>query len=139
MAKKKAHIKDSGDRRVFATGAQRDAERDKGCFHLLPSVALFLVAVIFEWGAKKYAPRNWEQGIPISVFIDSGLRHVFKYLAGMRDEPHLSQACWNFLCALWTAVQVDKGRLPAELNDLPNHVGRARAQPLAPVESRLSW
>lgn len=133
------HLHDSGTRRGFQTGAVRDAQADKGRFDLLQPVAIFLVSLILQWGGKKYADRNWEKGIPISVYLDSGLRHVFKYLAGLREEPHLSQACWNFLCALWTAVQVDKGRLPAALNDLPNHVGKGRPAPLSEVESKLAW
>ena len=120
-----SELKDSGTRQNFSTGAVRDAQENKGMFHLLPYVAVFLLARIYEMGAKKYAARNWEKGMPISRYIDSAQRHLAKYMIGMRDEPHLSMAAWNIIGALHTAVQVYLGRLPAEFNDLPNHVGES--------------
>lgn len=56
----------------------------------------------FEEGAKKYAERNWEQGIPLHCYIDSAMRHYFKYRRGDKDEPHDRAFLWNLLCALWT-------------------------------------
>lgn len=111
-------LKDSGERQKFTTGAVRDIQTGKGLFSLLPSLALFLVARVYEDGAKKYGRDNWKKGIPISRFIDSALRHLHKYLDGLRDEPHLSQAAWNILGALWTAAMVQTGQLPKELNDV---------------------
>lgn len=86
---------------------------------LLPVSAIIEVSKIFEEGARKYDARNWEKGIPMSRFLDSGIRHAMKWLRGDRDEPHLAQACWNFLCGLDTLKRIEDGRLPAELDDLP--------------------
>jgi len=127
-------FKDSGDRQQFSTGAVRDASRAKGRFDLLPPFALALVACIFEDGSLKYAARNWEGGIPVGRFVDSAMRHLEKYQAGLRDEPHLSMAAWNVLCALWTACMVRLGLRDAALFDLPNHIGNEPAQPLSPYE-----
>ncbi len=55
----------------------------------------------YEQGAKKYSDRNWEKGIPISVMLDSGIRHTLKYLDGRTDEDHLVAALWNVLGAIW--------------------------------------
>lgn len=85
----------------------------------MPYDALERVAKVFEAGAKKYAERNWEKGIPTHRFMDSGLRHAMKHLAGRRDEDHLAMACWNFLCLLQTEEWIRSGRLPAELQTLP--------------------
>lgn len=112
-------LKDSGERSSFKTGAVRDAQRGKGRMDLLPVRALVEVAKVFEAGAVKYDERNWEKGIPLSRFMDSGLRHALRWLKGDRDEPHLAQACWNFLCLLDTQKRLEEGLLPAELNDLP--------------------
>ena len=114
-------IKDSGDRSEFATGAVRDLQTGKGRMDLLPVRALMAVAEIMEEGAKKYDARNWEKGIPLSRFMDSGLRHAFKWLRGDRDEPHLARACWNFLCLLDTQKRISEGLLSHELNDIPNN------------------
>ncbi len=45
--------------------------------------------------------RNWEKGIPISVMLDSSIRHTLKYLDGRTDEDHLIAALWNVLGAIW--------------------------------------
>ena len=95
-------IKDSGTRREFDTGAVRDMQEGKGRCDLLPPLALLRLAKHFEEGAKKYGERNWEKGIPISSFIDSALRHVFKYMAGKQDEDHLIAAVWNLIAAIET-------------------------------------
>lgn len=60
------------------------------------------VSVHFEEGAKKYGERNWEKGIPVSRYIDSGVRHYLKYLRGDDDERHDRAFCWNMMCAIWT-------------------------------------
>jgi len=112
-------IKDSGTRTEFSTGAVRDAQEGKGRMDLLPVRAIIEVAKIMELGAEKYEARNWEQGIPVHRFMDSGLRHSFKHLRGDTDEPHLAMACWNLLCCLDTQMRIEEGLLPKELNDLP--------------------
>lgn len=56
----------------------------------------------YEDGAHKYADRNWEIGIPLHCFIDSGVRHYLKHLRGDVDEPHDRAFLWNMLGALWT-------------------------------------
>lgn len=112
-------IKDSGERRTFNTGGQRDITLGKGRMDLLPCRALIAVAKHFEAGARKYEDRNWEKGIPLHSFFDSGIRHALQFLMGKRDEPHLEAACWNFLCALDTLKRIEEGLLPGDLYDIP--------------------
>lgn len=95
-----SEIKDSGDRHAFASGAVRDMQEGKGRCDLLPPAAILRLSRHFEAGARKYGERNWEKGIPIKSFIDSGLRHILKYMQGMDDEDHLVAAAWNLMCAL---------------------------------------
>lgn len=68
----------------------------------LPTMMLE-VSKHYEDGARKYQDRNWEQGIPLHCFIDSGVRHYLKWLRGDNDEPHDRAFVWNILGALWTA------------------------------------
>jgi hypothetical protein len=116
-------IKSSGSVNRFPTGAVRDLQAGKGRMDLLPIRALMAVAGIMEKGAERYDARNWEKGIPLSRFVDSGLRHLFKWLIGWRDEPHLAQACWNFMCLLDTQLRIEQGVLEVSLNDLPANPG----------------
>lgn len=60
------------------------------------------VAKHFEEGAKKYGDNNWRKGIPVRFYIDSALRHYFKFLREDQDEPHDRAVCWNIMCAMWT-------------------------------------
>lgn len=67
----------------------------------------------FEDGARKYSERNWEKGIPLHCYIDSGVRHFLKFVRGDDDERHDRAFIWNLLCAIWT-----QNNLP-EMIDLP--------------------
>lgn len=116
----KYELKDSGERQEFQTGARRDTQKGKGRFDLVSPVALERLAKWLELGATKYGDRNWEKGIPLSRYMDSALRHLNKYLAGMRDEDHLAAAAFNVFGLIHTERQVELGYLPESLDDLPN-------------------
>ena len=64
--------------------------------------AILEVAKHYEDGARKYSARNWEKGIPIHCFIDSGVRHFIKHCRGDLDEPHDRAFVWNMFGAIWT-------------------------------------
>ena len=98
--KKKAEIKDSGERTLFPTGSVRDMHEGKGRMDLLPWAAIMEVSKHCEAGAKKYGEHNVDRGIPTSSLCDSGMRHLAKYLDGWTDEPHLLAAAWNLLWAI---------------------------------------
>ena len=73
---------------------------------------LLEVSKHFEEGAKKYGEYNWQKGIPLHCYIDSGVRHYLKWCRGDNDEPHDRAFVWNILCALWTLEN------KPEMNDL---------------------
>lgn len=120
MTAAEAPLKDSGQREEFTTGSRRDTREGKGRYDLLPPHSIFRLARVFERGAAKYEPRNWEKGQPLTRYIDSALRHLFKFLEGHRDEDHAAQAMWNIAAMIETEERVRLGKLPAELNDLPH-------------------
>lgn len=81
-----------------------------GIFH--DAQTMFLeVSKHFEEGAEKYGDRNWQKGIPVRNYINSGVRHYLKWLRGDTDEPHDRAFCWNIMCAIWTC------RNKPDLND----------------------
>lgn len=75
--------------------------------------AILELAKHYEDGCRKYGDRNWEKGIPLHCYIDSGVRHYLKYLREDDDEPHDRAFLWNMIGLLWTLDH------HPELNDLP--------------------
>lgn len=57
---------------------------------------------LYEAGAEKYGENNWQLGMPVNRYLDSGIRHYLKTLRGDADEPHYRGFLWNILCAMWT-------------------------------------
>ena len=105
-------IKDSGDRTEFSSGAVRDMHAGKGRMDLLPLTAIIELSKHCEEGAMKYGEHNVDKGIPQHSFVDSGMRHLVKYMRGDMDENHLRAACWNLMWALNQSIE------KPELNDL---------------------
>lgn len=75
--------------------------------------AILEVSKHYADGARKYAERNWEKGIDLHCFIDSGVRHYLKFKRGDKDEPHDRAFIWNMFGAVWTHQN------KPELIDLP--------------------
>lgn len=64
--------------------------------------AILEVSIQYEDGVRKYGERNWEKGMPLHCFIDSGVRHYIKWCREDTDEPHDRAFLWNIFNALWT-------------------------------------
>lgn len=111
-------IKDSGERTEFSTGAVRDMHEGKGSMDSLPHLAILRLSKYYETGAIKYGKNNWRLGLPTSSFLDSALRHLFKYLDGWDDEDHLSAAAFNILGAMEMEAK------HPEMCDIPTREGK---------------
>lgn len=115
-------IADSGERRTFATGAQRDRgqgeEKRYRRYDLLPREALHAFAMHMGRGAEKYQARNWEKGMPLSEYYNSAVDHLLRLAEGYTDEAHDAAALWNIACLIATRRRIERGLLPAELDDL---------------------
>jgi hypothetical protein len=74
-----------------AAGRKYDADKLK--WHLLKLKWLEPVVRVFMFGAKKYAPFNWQlvvKGDP-TRYIDALKRHLADYEEGERTEPESGQ------------------------------------------------
>lgn len=100
--------------RSYALSEIHSFMQDCQAFHLYNAIFSFIkltessiydlfieVSKHFEEGAKKYGEHNWEKGIPNHCYVDSALRHFFKYLRGDNDERHDRAFIWNILCLIW--------------------------------------
>lgn len=133
------HLPDSGERESFETGMMREPNMMRGRYDLISPIglrrlfnvsggiqtislyALEQLAIHYERGAEKYAPRNWEKGGYICRYLNSAIRHLSKYICGSRDEDHLSAFVWNVFSIMHTEEMVAAGRLPSKLLDMPDY------------------
>lgn len=92
------------DRPVLGGGLRFDAGKNR--LDLLPFDALTELGMVYTMGAQKYAPRNWELGMPWSKVLGPMLRHLFtRIVTGERLDPesgrsHLAHVAWNALALL---------------------------------------
>jgi hypothetical protein len=117
----KYSMKDSGKHQGFTTGAVRDTADDKPALELISPIFEQRLGQWLAEGAKKYARRNWEKGIPIERSLASLKRHINLYQEGRTDEDHLAAAACNVMFMIHTEVMVQRGVLPEDLAYNPNY------------------
>ena len=96
-----------------STGALREA---LGVPYLrqVPLEAVAAGATSLEYGANKYAPRNWEKGLPWQQMIDSLKRHLddFERRRDYDNGPDgsgLHQVCMIMASAMMLSASVIRG------------------------------
>jgi hypothetical protein len=115
-AHKDFELKDSGARREFNTGARRDMASNKERPDLISPFAESRVGSWLGKGAEKYGDRNWEKGMPFTVFYASMKRHMMKFAKGWTDEDHLAAIIFNAQAIIHFQ---ELGR--TELDDMPHY------------------
>jgi hypothetical protein len=80
----------------------------------IPLEAIAAAAASLEYGAKKYADRNWEKGLPWQQMIDSLKRHVEDFERGHDyddgdDGSDLHQVCMIMASAMMLCASVVRG------------------------------
>lgn len=75
-------------------------------YHLLAPEYLEATARILDFGARKYAPRNWEKGMAWSRPFAALMRHMWAWWKGEEKDPetglshlHHASCCLMFLVA----------------------------------------
>jgi hypothetical protein len=111
---------DNGKRQSFgANRAIRDTADDKPRPDLISPFAEERQGHWLRMGAAKYAERNWERGMPFSRCVASLKRHLMKFQQGLQDEDHLAAIMFNAMALIHYEEMIERGVLPAELNDMP--------------------
>jgi hypothetical protein len=111
----------SNDQRTFPTGAQRDSSSGKPRPDLISPFATMRRGRVMELGAKKYGYRNWEKGMPLSVFMASAMRHLTQFSMGAKDEDHLAHCAFNLDAIMHGQEMIKRGLWPKEFDDLPTY------------------
>jgi hypothetical protein len=116
------------DNRTFDSGAKRDSAAGKPRPDLLSPFATMRRGRVMELGARKYGERNWEKGMPLSVFAASANRHFIQFMAGDTDEDHLAHCAFNLDAIMHGQEMIKRGIWPAEYNDLPDYTSPLTAK-----------
>ncbi len=148
---------DDGNHQEHKTGAVRSSPSGKGRYDLFLALThmIFRVSRHFENGEVVYGPDNWLKGLPLRRYIDSAFRHLCQYVAGDEKEDHLAAAIWNLMCHGETRNEIEVGRLPESLNDMPfreqqpagvwikeqeqKHVEQVPTEPLIPAGTLMGF
>jgi hypothetical protein len=77
---------------------------------LLPWDGVAEIVKVLQFGAKKYAPHNWEKGIKFSRIFGAVIRHMTAWFLGETNDPetglnHLAHAGCEILFALTYSVR----------------------------------
>ena len=122
---------DSQGQIIYAKGGSLKLEKPteavrldegKSPIHLIPPEIIHALAAVYAYGARKYAPRNWEKGMDWSRMYDSAMRHLLAFWGGEDIDaesglPHVFHALWNCAgLAFYRSAHPDR-------DDRPGRVG----------------
>ena len=91
---------DSGGRKDYPSGMNRDDTTGKPRYDLIPVPMLKRLAELYARGAEKYGDRNWELADSeeeLERFKASCMRHMFQWHVGETDEDHAIATIWNII------------------------------------------
>jgi hypothetical protein len=78
-------------------------DHDKPPVDLLDPYALEQIALVLEFGRRKYAAHNWRKGIGFTRLLAAAIRHAFALLRGEDLDPEsgLPHAAHLGCCAMF--------------------------------------
>lgn len=78
-------------------------------FDLIDAKAMFSLANVLHTGEVRYGRDNWRK-IDVDSHINHALSHIYAYLAGDKQDDHLSHGFCRMMMALGVEVQDAKVR-----------------------------
>jgi len=76
-------------------------DRGKAPYHLIAPEFLDATAQVLQFGAAKYAERNWEQGMNWSRPFSALMRHMWAWWRGERADPETGMShLWHAACCI---------------------------------------
>ena len=89
----------TSEKKKLTEGVKNDD--GKPAFGLLAPEMLHGVSVILEYGARKYAARNWEKGISYTRVFGGLMRHLWAWWGGEKYDPETGYShLWHAGCGI---------------------------------------
>jgi len=91
----------------MTSGSGTKDDQGKVELALIPPEALVLIGEVFTYGAKKYSPDNWRNGMSWRRMASAALRHYMAWLRGEQNDaesglPHLAHlGCCVMMLLTW--------------------------------------
>ena len=105
-------VKDSGERKQFDSGMQRDTEAGKVDYtYVIKGPMLERWATHLTKGAEKYDRDNWMLGNGVEEYERaqrSAMRHLIQWLNGEKDEDHAAAVFFNVNSAEYYMQQIQE-------------------------------
>jgi hypothetical protein len=134
---------------IMLEGLSPDAEivtNEKGAmqsatpyrFDLIDAKAMFKLAEVLAYGAKRYAPDNW-RGISASDHYNHLMQHLNAWKAGDTQDDHLGHALCRamMLCAVVEAEEEAQLKRASFIEALDEYAGKGVRKSDAPLEDLL--
>lgn len=84
-------------------GVKHDSSKPP--LHLIPPEFLYAIADILDFGARKYAPRNWENGMNWSRVYRAAIGHLFDWWMQRGPDPETGKShLWHAACCVMFLV-----------------------------------
>ncbi len=84
---------------VVTEGVKLDTNKDP--WHLAPFDAITAIVKVLAFGAKKYAPRNWEKGMDWSRLYSALMRHLVAWWSGEKADSDTGYShLWHAGCCI---------------------------------------
>lgn len=85
------------------------ADAGKAPYHLIAPEHLEALAAVLDFGAKKYAPRNWEKGMDWSRPFSALMRHMWAWWRGEGADPETGMShLWHAACCIMFLVAYEE-------------------------------
>lgn len=89
------------DAKERKAGEGRKDDGGKDPWDLLPWDAVRCIVRVLGFGARKYAPRNWEKGMAWSRCYSALMRHMTAWWEGERQDPETGMShLWHAGCCI---------------------------------------
>lgn len=90
----------------------RKDDQGKPRMDLLPPELLTAVSMVLGFGAEKYEPRNWEQGMSWGRVFAALMRHMWAWWSGEKADPETGYShLWHAGCCLAFLIAYEQRKI----------------------------